>query len=333
MNTTIITRFFATLMVACLASIASAQIDNFDSLNGYAAGVELRLNSEHQEFYQLRSPQAGFTVALEGNMTNRDVSPAEDRLERENDSGYFGLNVTWGTEAWTLGASIGKVDGSSDYLEVNSPAPTPTSGMVNSDTIVGQLWVVFTSGDFTMSGSLTSSSTDYDATRRSDLGSSTAKFDGSGAFGFIKIAYDFSVSDNLVLTPFGGIIWASADADGFTEQGTAADRRIVGNFSSDESNLALGLRLAPKEGQWKPSVTVGWLNELSSDPAQISVKAINGFDLGVGAVPNASDSLFYVGLGLEGAFEDSWSVRGSIDFFTGGDEEQTGFSFGVRHGF
>ena len=272
-------------------------------------------------------------MAIEGYTTNRTVNPANDRLERENDSDYFGLNLTWGTDTWNIGASIGKINTSSDYLEINSPAPTPTSGLVNSDTVMGQVWLVFTSGDFKVTGSLTSSSTDYEGTRRSDLGSSSAKFGGSGAFGFVKIAYNFTVSEKIVLTPFGGVVWASADADGFTEQGTAADRRIVSDFSSDETNLALGLRLAPKEGQWKPTLTVGWLNELSSDPARISVKAINGFDLGVGAVPNASDGLFYAGLGLEGEFEDNWAVRGSVDFFTGGDEEQTGFSVGIRRGF
>lgn len=333
MKTSFITRSLATLLAVTLATLTSAQIDNFDSLNGYAAGVELRLNSEHQGFYQLRSPQEGFTMGVEGNSTSRDVSPAEDRLERENDSNYYGLNVSWGTDSWNIGASLVRTDSSSDYLEINSPAPTPTSGQIDSETTAGQFWVLFTSGEFTFSGGLTASSTEYDGTRRSDLGASSASFDGSGTFGFVKMTYDVSVSNNMVLTPFGGIIWASADADGFTELGTAADRRIVGDFTSDETNLAVGLRLSAKEGQWKPSITVGWLNELSADPAKISIKAINGFDLGVGTVPNASDSLFYVGLGLEGQLDDSWSVRGSVDFFTGGDEEQTGFSLGIRREF
>ena len=333
MKTSFITRSLATLLAVTLATLTFAQINNFDSLNGYAAGLELRLNSEHQNFYQLRSPRAGFAVGVEGNSTSREVAPASDRLERENDSNYYGLNASWGTDTWSIGAALVKIDASSDYLEINSPAPNPTSGKIDSDTIAGQFWALFTSGDFTFMGSLTASSTDYDGTRRSDLGASSANFDGSGSFGFAKVTYDFSVSDNMVLTPFGGIIWASAEADGFTELGTAADRRIVGNFSSDESNLAVGLRLAAKEGKWKPSVTIGWLNELSSDPARISIKAINGFDLGVGTVPNASDSLFYAGLGLEGDLDASWSVRGSVDFFTGGEEEQTGFTLGVRRSF
>ena len=333
MNTSILSRISATVFAASMATVVSAQINNFDSLNGYAAGVELRLNSEHQGFFEMRSPREGFSVGLEGSTLNRDVSPANDRLKRDNSVSYYGLNASWGNEMWNIGASLSQTDTSSDYLEINSPAPTPTSGKVDSDSLAGRLWFVYTSGDFNFQGSLTRSSTDYTGSRRSDLGASTAKFDGTGSFGILKLSYDLSVSDKVAVTPFGGIIWASAEADGFTEQGTAADRRIVSRFSSDESNLAVGVRIGAKEGQWKPALTIGYLNELSSDPARISVKAINGFDLGVGTVPNASENLFYAGLQLVGEIDEDWSVRGSVDYFTGGDEQQTGFNIGIRRGF
>ena len=333
MNSSFISRTFATLLAVALSSVASAQIDNFDSLNGYAAGLELRLNSEHQGFFELRTPKAGFAVGIEGSTINRDISPANDRLKRENQAQFYGLNASWGTETWNIGASIIQTDTSSDYLEINSPAPTPTSGTVDSDSLAGRVWLLYTSGDFSLTASLTSSSSDYTGSRRSDLGASSAKFDGSGSFGLVKIAYDLSLSDKIAVTPFAGIIWAKAKADGFTEGGTAADRRIVGKFDTDESNAALGVRIGAKDGAWKPALTLGWLNELSSDAARISVKAINGFDLGVGSVPNASESMFYAGLQLQGDLDDNWSVRGSVDYFTGGDEQQTGFSLGIRRGF
>lgn len=316
-----------------LGSVASAQIENFDSLNGYGAGLELRLATSQTELVNLRSPHAGWTVGLDGQYYSRDVSPAADRLKRDNSAHAFGLTSSWGTATWSLGATIGTYDAQSDYVEVNSPAPTPTNGEIDTSATTGDIWLVGTFGKLTADVSIGFSGANYKGTRRSDVGSSNAKFDGSGSTVALRFAYDYEVSSTVSLTPFVGIVWAKADADGFTEQGTAPDRRIVGDFSAKESDALFGLRLAGKSGAWRPALALGWFTELSSDPALLPIKAINGFDLGSGEIPNASKSLFYAGLQVDGQLDDNWSVRGAVNYFTGGDEEQTGFSLAITRGF
>lgn len=312
-----------------LGSALHAQINNFDSLNGYAAGLELRLSSRHADLTDLRSPRAGWTVSLDGDFTNRDIDPATDRLKRDNQSQQYALNLGWGTADWNIGATIGASNASSDYEEINSPAPVPTTGSVDTDGVSGRLWVVRKVGAATFDAALGTAETSYTGTRNSDVGSSTADFDGSDTFGYVRAAYDWAVSDNVLIVPFAGVVWVDSDADGFTEQGNAPDRRIVGDFSASESNAVFGAKFTTASGAWRPYATLGWFTELSSDAAVLSVKAINGFDLGAGTVPNASTSLFYGSVGFDGDLDDGWQVRGSVDFYTGGDEEQTGIRLSV----
>ena len=58
MKTLLSLRIFA---IGCAGLILGgelrAQINNFDSLNGYAAGLELRLSSRHADLTDLRSPR------------------------------------------------------------------------------------------------------------------------------------------------------------------------------------------------------------------------------------------------------------------------------------
>ena len=301
-----------------------AQINNFDSLNGYAAGLELRLSSRHADLTDLRSPKAGWTLNLEGDFVGRDIDPESDRLKRDNKSQQYALVAGWGTEVWNIGATVGITNAKSDYEEINSPAPVPTTGSVDTEGVSGRLWAVRQMGAFTFDAALGMAETSYDGVRKSDVGTSTADFDGNDTFGYLRLAYDWAVTDSVLIVPFAGMVWVDSEADGFTEAGNAPDRRIVGDFSTSESNAVFGAKITAAGGAWKPYLALGWFTELSSDQAVLSVKAINGFDLGQGAVPNASDSLFYASLGVDGDLADGWQVRGSVDFYSGGDEEQTG---------
>ncbi len=311
-------------------SALRAQIDNFDSLNGYAAGLEQRLSSRHADLTDFRSPRAGWSVSLEGDFVSRDVDPESDRLQRKTDAQQYALVAGWGTATWSIGATVGMTDASSDYEEINSPAPIPTTGSVDTEGVSGRLWVLGKSGAVTFEAALGFAETNYDGVRNSDVGTSTADFDGKDTFGYARVAYDWAVTDSVLLVPFAGIVWVDSEADGFTEQGGAPDRRIVGDFSTGESNAAVGVKITTASGAWKPYLAVAWFAELSSDAAVLPVQAINGFDLGQGTVPNASDSLLYASLGVDGDLDDGWQVRGSVDFYTGGEEEQTGLrlSFG-----
>ncbi|WP_221031121.1 autotransporter outer membrane beta-barrel domain-containing protein [Actomonas aquatica] len=334
MKTTRTLRILALGLTGLLMSGAlRAQIDNFDSLNGYAAGLEMRLTNWHSDLSTLRSPAQGWTVSVDGEHFERDVDPATDRLKRDNSGQQFALNIGWGTTEWNAGVSVGMTDASSDYEEINSPAPVPTTGSVDTEGVSGRLWVVGKVGAVTIDAALGMAETSYDGIRNSDIGSSMAEFDGSDTFGYVRASYDWAVSDSIVIVPFAGLVWVDSDADGFTEQGTSPDRRIVGDFSTSESNAVFGATIMAAKGNWKPYLTLGYFTELSSDAAVLSVQAINGFDLGQGVVPNASESLFHASLGVDADLGEGWALRGSVDFYTGGDEEQTGLRLSVGRSF
>ncbi|GAB5562688.1 MAG: hypothetical protein SynsKO_43350 [Synoicihabitans sp.] len=318
---------------ALLGSSAFAQINNFDSLNGYAAGSERRLSSRNSEFTNLRAPRAGFTIGVDTRYSDRSVDPARDRLRRNSDTQEFKVDASWGTESWAIGAVVGFTDAKSNYEEIDSPAPSPTTGTVDGNGTSARAFLVGRSGLFTFEGSLGFADVSYDGTRNSDIGSSVADYDGSDSFGFVRIAYDWTFNDSVLLKPFAGVVWVESDADGFTEMGTSPDRRIVGGFSTSETNAVIGTKITAQSGNWKPFLTLSWFNELSTDSAELSIRAINGFDLGTGVVPNSSTSLFHARLGVNGDLENGWKMDGSVEIYTGGDQEETGFRLAVSRSF
>lgn len=321
------------LLLALSAAGVSAQVSNFDSLNGYAAGVDTRLALSRG--YLLRNPAAGATSNLfvNGSYTSRDVDAATDSMERSTDAQSFMVGYNWRLEGWSFGVGLVAESTSSDYVELNSPAPQPLRGSVDGDSFKGVVWAGFKLGQVDVGLHATAGSTSNDGVRRSDAGTSRAEFDSQDFSIGLRLSYTTQLSDTVVLEPFFGLNFASADSDGFAEQGTAPDRRILRDFKMRDDRIAAGVTISGKSGDWVPTATIAWLHRISDDGTTISSTASNGLNLGAGFAPSASDGVFLIGAGISGKLADRWRFDGTVDYSNGGDEEQFTLNLGVRREF
>lgn len=322
MNRTVLTYSFA----AALAVSAFAQVSNFDTLNGYATSAEVRVAHSRLEMLRAGRAESDTNLIVSGNYINRKVDAALDSIERSahGETGRVGYN--WRFSEWSVGAAIGYGTVRTDYHEINSPAPIPLHGYVSSKFTEGAAWVSYQAGGWRVAANGSIGTTSNKGRRVSDAGSSMADYDSSEHAFAIYLSKEFAVGESLLVEPFAGLSWASSSVDGFAEQGTAPDRRVLRDFSLDENRGALGVRLAGKSGQWVPSLSLGWLARLSGGETAISNTASNGSNLGIGRIPEASSGLFYVGAGVTGHLDENWFVAGNADYLAGGDERAFGLS-------
>lgn len=320
-------------LLALSATGLSAQVSNFDSLNGYAAGVDTRLALSRS--YLLRAPASGATTNLfvNGSYTSRDVDAAADSMERSTDAKSILVGYNWALSGWNFGVGIAAETTSSDYVEINSPAPQPLRGSVDGDSFKGMAWAGFKLGQIDVNIHTAAGSTSNDGVRRSDSGTSRAEFDSQDFSFGVRFSYAMSLSENVSTTPFLGLNFASADNDGFAEQGTAPDRRILRDFKMRDDRLAVGATFSGKSGDWIPSATVAWLHRISNDGTKVSIAASNGTSLGTGFSPSASDGVFLIGAGLTGKLADHWRFDGAVDYMSGGEESQFTLNLAVRREF
>lgn len=321
------------LLLVLSAAGVSAQVSNFDSLNGYAAGVDTRLALSRS--YILRNPTAGATSNLfvTGTYTNRDVDASVDSMERSTDAQSFMVGYNWNGGTWNFGVGLVAETTSSDYVELNSPAPQPLRGSVDGDSFKGVVWAGFKAGKIDINLHATAGSTSNEGVRRSDAGTSRAEFDSQDTSFGIRFAYPTQLSETVAFEPFLGMNFATADNDGFAEQGTAPDRRILRDFKLRDDRFVIGATFAGKSGDWIPSVTIAWLQRTSDDGFSISSTASNGAGLGAGFAPSASDGVFYLAAGINGKLAEHWRFDGTVDYTTGDDESQFSLSLSVRRQF
>lgn len=318
------------LFAAFACASAFAQVSNFDSLNGYAAGLETRLAGSRNLVLRMDNADFQSNVILAGSYLDRDIGAATDRLERSSNESSFMLGYNWAGNGWRAGAAIAADQTSSDYVEVNSPAPQPLRGSVDGDTFRGVFWVGTRLENFSINGVASFGNTSNDGVRRSDIGTSRADYDSDIASFGIRFAYHSSLGETVEFTPFAALNFASADADGFTEQGTSPDRRILRDFSMKDNRLIIGARFSGKESSWTPFGTIAWMNRISDSGSNISSSAINGSNLGSGFVPSASKNLFYFSAGMRGKLDENWVLDGALDYSTGDEEKQFGVALSVR---
>ncbi|MBI2514479.1 MAG: autotransporter outer membrane beta-barrel domain-containing protein [Opitutae bacterium] len=319
--------------VAALSTAAFAQVSNFDTLNGYASGVDVRLARARAEMLRAGRAEGESNLVVSADYINRKVDAAVDSIERSahGESGRVGYN--WRFNEWSVGAAIGYGNIRTDYNEINSPAPVPLHGYVTATSTEGIVWVGYKSGAWRFSAVGAVGTTKNKGRRTSDAGSSFADYDSSDSSFGLTLSREIPVSDALVVEPFVGLSFASSSTDGFTEQGTSPDRRIVRDFSMDENRGAIGVRVAGRQSDWTPFASVAWLSRFSGGDSNISNTASNGSNLGVGFVPAASKGLVFVGAGLSGKLDDNWNVAGTIEYFAGGDERAFGLSLTVGRKF
>lgn len=321
------------LLLTLPAAGLTAQVSNFDSLNGYAAGVDTRLALTRS--YLLRSPAAGTATNLfvHGSFTNRDIDAAADSMERSTDARSVMVGYNWALNGWNFGVGIAAETTTSDYIEINSPAPQPLRGSVDGDSFKGVAWAGFKLGQIDVNLHAAAGSTSNEGVRRSDAGTSRAEFDSKDFSIGVRFSHAMSLSENVNATPFLGLNFASADSDGFAEQGSSPDRRVLRDFKMRDDRLALGATFSAKSGDWIPSATIAWLHRISDDGTNISSTASNGSNLGSGFAPSASDGVFLIGAGISGKLADLWRFDGTVDYSSGGEEDQFTLNLSVRREF
>lgn len=315
------------------AAALSAQVSNFDSLNGYAAGIEARIASNRDALFRQPSVQELSGLRVTGSYADRSIEAANDRIERDTRARGATLGYGWDLGGWGFGLALGIESSSSDYVEVNSPAPVPLHGDVKADSTTGSLWVAGKLGAIDTYAAVGFGRSEHEGTRLSDIGSSRGAFDSDDVFFHLRFAYEHALSETISLQPFAGIALINADADGFTETGTAPDRRIVREFTARESVANFGLRLAGRQGNWTPSVSAAWFREVSGSETTLGISAINGTFLGNGVVPNTARSLFFASLRIDGRLDDDWNIGAELNHLSGGDERQWGLQVSISRRF
>lgn len=322
------------LTFACFSPLAGfGQIANFDSLNGYSAGMENRLvNTRDRMMDDVRvSDQTSYQ--FEYRYMDREIDPVTERIRREMDGSGARLGFDWGFDGWSLGLDVDYDRVSTDYLELNSPSPIPTSGTIKTRSYQLAANLSGAAGDFRYTVGAGWGKSDHDGTRQSDVGLSSASYDSDEYFGFVRAEYLFLLTDGVVIAPFVGLSSMRVKADGFEETGTAADRRIVSDFSTRESLGTIGIRIDGEWGRVRPSFTVAWIEALSSNDFEMAVQASNGTPLGVGVVQSPYSGLFHSSVGLRIDLDNGWSLNPSAHYQTGGDETAWNLRLGIAYGF
>lgn len=330
MNPTLLKAGFGLVLITLSTAGAFAQVSNFDSLNGYAAGVDTRLALSRSMLLRGTPADASSNLFVTGTYLSRDVDAASDSMERSTDASSFTLGYNWKLPTWTVGVGVVSESTSSDYVELNSPAPQPLRGSVDGDSIKGVVWTGFKLGPVDVSLFGFSGTTDNDGIRRSDAGTSRATFGSRDLSVGFRLSYATQFGEAVNFEPFVGMNFSSAKNDGFAEQGTAPDRRILRDFTMRDDRFALGATVAGSGAGWVPSATIAWLQRTSESGTTIPNTASNGSNLGLGLAPAASRGLFYISAAFRGKLSDHWAMDGSVDFATGGDEQQVSLNLSVR---
>ncbi len=310
-------RLFAfALLTVAISSGLPAQVSNFDTLNGYASGVETQVALSRHDLVGLDNSLIAATgiVASTGYLS-REIDRGDDSFSREADGATGLIGYNWKKANWNFGIGVGGARIKTSYSEVNSPAPTPIHGTVEASTVQGRAWVGVEAGNFRMSVAGAIDNTSNDGTRVNDAGTSKANYDSEGGSFAVRISYEIPMNDAVSAQPFIGLSKATSDTDGFTEQGTAPDRRILQAFSVDESYGVAGVRVSGRQGNWIPHATVAWLEHLSGSDATIRSSAINGSNLGAGLSKSSSAGQFYFGAGISGTVE-RFRAGADLGYFT-----------------
>lgn len=333
MKTTTLRAAASLLLVAASALPAFSQVRNFDTLNGYTAGVENRVAQARGAMLRLGPAESEPNLSVTGSYVSRTLDATGDSIERDTKGDRFAAGYTWIKGDWSGGFGLATDYTKSDYREINSPAPTPLNGKVKTKAVEGSAWVGVNIGAIRMVLVGATAKSTNKGTRISDAGFSRANFDSRDNSLGVQLSYSMTPGENFAVQSFVSLSTATADADGFTEQGTAPDRRIVRDYSVRESFGAVGARIAGTQGTWKPSLTIAWLNQFSDGNMTISSSAINGSNLGSGMVPGSAKNLFYLGAGLNGTMAERWLLGLDVQYFNGGEEKQFGLSVNLRRTF
>lgn len=317
------------LLAAPLVGVGNIQ--NFDSLNSYAAGPDNRLMVTRDRILTGLGDDVGTRASLGYRYLDREVDPTEERFLRQTDGSGVRVGFFGGLGGWSLGLEFDYEDLTTDYLELGPPAgASPSRGSINSKGYQVALaflghhegWRLGLQGGY--------GHADHDATRLSDAGRSVAGYDSQEFFAMARIEHVFAFEDGVELVPFAALSTTRVKTDGFSERGSP-DSRVVEDFSLDEHLGVVGVRVGWTWPQLSPSVSVAWLRRLNGDSYNLVTSSLNGLDRGVGRVDSPYTSLLALGVSADFNLNNQWSLRPEVRYLRGGDDTQ--WTFGLGMGF
>lgn len=169
--------------------------------------------------------------------SHQEFETADNANANRND--YFVSGAIAVNEKFGFAASLNAFEGDI----------TSTFGKADADGIsvaIGAKYVV--NGKYVVHGTLGHSTTDYNLTRATLMGTAEGITDTNAFMSEVGVTYDEPIANNLTAKPYANLTWKSANTDGFTETG-AIDRLI--NNGSDATRLTadLGVKV-----DWKASL-------------------------------------------------------------------------------
>jgi outer membrane autotransporter protein len=301
------------------------QIGNFDSMNSYAAPMEMRL-AEVATLPRILQNEDGnpSRLAFDYSHTRMDMDQEARRFERDFSWDSYHLSYSYTTGSWMFGVIGSYQTADIDSDEINPNVPAPATGRIDSEGAMGALFVKY-EGDaysiFVMGGA---GKADNEMDRSSDLGPtfghSFSRFDTHSNFFLARAQYDFTTGETFVISPYLTFGYTQVDGDGFTEEG-GPDRRIVEDFEDEQNFFELGVLLDTGSEWYQPTLRLAYWHDLTQDEVELAVSAANGVFLGTLEVPDPAQSFFIAGLSFEGQLTDLWKARLTLDYVSGDEAE------------
>lgn len=312
-----------------LPGLAIANIQNFDSLNSYAAGPDNRLMVTRDRILVEPGDDIGTRALLSYRYLDREVDPTQERFQRQTDGSGVRVGLSGGLGSWSLGFEFDYEDLSTNYIELSPPAGAfPGRGTIDTQGYQLSLnflghhegWRLGMQGGYGRA--------DHEATRRSDAGTSTAGYDSQEFYALARLEHVFAWQDGVELAPFVALSTTRVKTDGFRERGSP-DSRIVEDFSLDENLGVAGVRLGRTWSQVSSSLSVAWVRRLNGQGYNLVSSSLDGLDRGRGRVDSPYESLLALGVSVDFDVNSHWWLRPGVTYTQGGDDTQWTFSLGM----
>lgn len=157
----------------------------------------------------------------------------------------------------------------------------------------------------------------FDQERAINFLGDTAKadYDGQQYSAFGRVGYDFTLSQDAIVTPFAGLRWLHARNDAYQETGAGAANNSVDSQNSDSVTHEIGAKAAwqfdTEMGALSPQVSLAWIHDYTSSALETTGQ-IGGTAYRIESERLAADGAkLSLGLGL--ASSDSLDFRLQYD--------------------
>lgn len=168
-----------------------------------------------------------------------------------------------------------------------------------------------------MNGSVSGSFLDFETTRPVVTGTAKGEFYGYSAFGYAELLYDIAVSDQWILSPYGGLETSVVHHESYREKGAGALNLDVSDQTAWQLSSEIGVQtrgeIRTENWSIRPAIKLGWAHQILDPSSELDLKfsgapsasfksesldqnrdsARIGFDVSIAEIENAGTS-FYV---------------------------------------